>query len=175
MGIRRGQVVLYSNNEKGDTPIQKADNRPAVVVSNNSCNNFSPVITIVPLTSKKTHKMMPTHAFVDRETGLNVALCEQVISVVKKDVIPTSGFVTEKELNDIELSLMVQMGLMKQKPIETAGENEPPAEQTDEPCEESKPKERIDNGLLDMAKETLKANMKFLCELSKRIDEINKN
>lgn len=179
MGIVKGQVVLYTNKEKGDTSIQKARNRPAVVVSNNNCNVFSPVITIVPLTTKKISKVMPTHVLIDRPHGdKNIVLCEQILSVVKQDVIVTSEYVTDDELREIELGLMVQMGLIKHKPAKhlhlVKESNESPAENKQEICEESKPKETSSDEFLSMARDTIETNIKFLTELNKRIQDKNK-
>lgn len=64
--------------------------RPAVIVSNNRANVYSPVITVVPLTSRIHKKRsLPTHVYIPRGcgTGLpksSMALAEQVETIDKK-------------------------------------------------------------------------------------------
>lgn len=56
--------------------------RPVVIVSNDKANCYSPVVTVVPLTSQ-VKKPLPSHVLL-REQGLNktsTALCEQVMSL----------------------------------------------------------------------------------------------
>lgn len=70
--------------------------RPVVVVSNDFANANSPVVTVVPLTSK-THKVtLPTHVLLCGY-GLNcnsIACCEQVMALDKSRIIRRFGQVT---------------------------------------------------------------------------------
>lgn len=55
-------------------------NRPWLIVSNDLCNQNSPVLTAVPLTSQnKTH--MPTHVHFNDGKGDQTILCEQIRSI----------------------------------------------------------------------------------------------
>ena len=62
--------------------------RPAVIVSNNRANLYSPVITVVPLTSRIHKKRsLPTHVYIPRGcgTGLpksSMALADQVETII---------------------------------------------------------------------------------------------
>ncbi|PIH61535.1 type II toxin-antitoxin system PemK/MazF family toxin [Paenibacillus sp. LK1] len=71
----------------GDGSVQ-GGHRPCVVISNDMGNKYSPVVIVVPLTSSKLKKRMPTHVFVDaNECGVfndSTALCEQVLTVKKE-------------------------------------------------------------------------------------------
>lgn len=71
----------------GDGSVQ-GGNRPCVVVSNDMGNKYSPVVIVVPLTSSKVKRPMPTHVFVDaNDCGIfcdSTVLCEQVITVTKE-------------------------------------------------------------------------------------------
>ena len=61
--------------------------RPVIVISNNVCNTHSPVIHIVPITSRTKNKL-PTHVTIDASTGLkteSTALTEQS-TLISKDV-----------------------------------------------------------------------------------------
>ena len=53
--------------------------RPVLVVSNDMANKYSPVITVVPLTSQLTKRQLPTHVLL-QDNGLeksSLALCEK--------------------------------------------------------------------------------------------------
>ena len=81
-------------------------------------NRHSPVITVVPLTSK-IHKKeyLPTHVFLNgyRNTGLNrhsLALCEQITFVAFSDVLEEAGRVSKRKLAEISNAVKVQCGLV---------------------------------------------------------------
>jgi len=87
-------------------------------MSNNMANRHSPVITVVPLTSKIHKKQyLPTHVFLNgyRNTGLNrhsLALCEQITSVAFSDILEVVGRVSERKLTEIGHAVKVQGGLV---------------------------------------------------------------
>ena len=59
--------------------------RPVLIVSNDIANRYSPVVTIVPLTSKQKKKYLPTHVKLF-PVGLlypSTALCEQIQTIDK--------------------------------------------------------------------------------------------
>lgn len=76
--VSRGQVwhivekVPY--NIPGDS--LQSGSRPWLVVSNNSCNQSSPVITVVPLTTQNK-VALPTHVEFQANGKQNTILCEQ--------------------------------------------------------------------------------------------------
>lgn len=84
--------------------------RPAVVVSNDENNKHSGVIEVVYMTTKpKTD--LPTHVTV-RSTGrLSTVLCEQVSSVSTDRVNNYIGQVSEQEMKNIDIALMISLQL----------------------------------------------------------------
>ena len=87
--------------------------RPAVIVSNDMCNRFSQVITVVPLTSQRK-KYLPTHVnlcgFGLRGPG--IALCEQVTAVDKKEITKKIGYIYDKGVqNAINRAVCTQIAL----------------------------------------------------------------
>ena len=57
--------------------------RPVLIISNNKANEFSPVITIIPITSRLGKKKLPTHVYMT-QCGLSrpsIALAEQITSI----------------------------------------------------------------------------------------------
>lgn len=84
--------------------------RPAVVVSNDKNNKHSGVIEVVYMTTQpKTD--LPTHVTV-RSTGrLSTVLCEQVSSVSTDRVNNYIGQVSEQEMKNIDIALMISLQL----------------------------------------------------------------
>ena len=97
----------YSISHEGSE--QFAD-RPAVVVSNDENNKHSGVIEVVYMTTQpKTD--LPTHVTV-RSTGrLSTVLCEQVSSVSTDRVNNYIGQVSEQEMKNIDIALMISLQL----------------------------------------------------------------
>lgn len=88
---------------------QHAD-RPAVVVSNNKNNENSNVVEVVYMTTQpKTD--LPTHVTI-RSTGrISTVLCEQVCSVSTERVGTYIGECTDKEMENIDIALMISLQL----------------------------------------------------------------
>ena len=91
--------------------------RPAVVVSNNKANTFSPIITVVPLTTKIHKKRsLPTHVLVPRSvcSGLersSMALAEQVETIDKTQLREHRGsIINTKAMDEITRALQIQIG-----------------------------------------------------------------
>ncbi len=102
MKIKRGGIIIADLGQH-ETSIQPGI-RPCVVMSNDMANRHSPVITVVPLTSK-IHKKeyLPTHVFLNgyKSTGLerrSLALCEQITSVAFPDILEIADSVSERKL-----------------------------------------------------------------------------
>ena len=71
--------------------------RPVVVVSNDSANKYSPIITVVPLTSR-TKKPLPTHVLLHWSDGCrtSTALCEQILTIDKNRCRRCIGYLFDK-------------------------------------------------------------------------------
>lgn len=115
MEIKRGDIIIADLGQN-ETSVQSGI-RPCVVMSNNMANKHSPVITVVPLTSKIRKKQyLPTHVFLNgyRNAGLDchsLALCEQITSVARSDILEVTGRVSKRKLAEIGHAVKVQCGL----------------------------------------------------------------
>lgn len=115
MKIKRGDIIIVDLGQH-ETSVQSGI-RPCVVISNNRANRHSPVITVVPLTSKIRKKQyLPTHIFLNgyRNTGMErhgLALCEQITSVAFSDILEVAGRVSKRKLAEIGNAVKVQCGL----------------------------------------------------------------
>ena len=112
--IARGMIVMVdlplgNNSVQGGT-------RPAVVISNDKGNKFSPVLIVVPLTSRMDKKYMPTHHTIEPSmiNGLSktsIALAEQIITVGKDMVRNIVGTLDEIDVNFINRKVMTSLAL----------------------------------------------------------------
>lgn len=88
--------------------------RPVIIVSNDQANEHSPVVTVVPLTSKLGKNALPTHVFLrnrmlDRPS---LVLCEQIISVDKPCLRRRIGWVDNPfDRLAIRHALLVQLNM----------------------------------------------------------------
>lgn len=107
--IRRGEIFYIARGGATNGSEQFAD-RPAVVVSNDENNKHSGVIEVVYMTTQpKTD--LPTHVTV-RSTGrISTVLCEQVSSVSVDRVNNYIGQVSEQEMKNIDIALMISLQL----------------------------------------------------------------
>lgn len=88
--------------------------RPVIVVSNDMANEFSPVITVLPLTSKIKKKKLQTHVFV-KGRGLkpSIILAEQIMSLNQNQLLTQiCSLKSEYEiLKKIKKAIAVQLNL----------------------------------------------------------------
>jgi len=113
--IRGGIYIVNLPNNGGS--IQHST-RPCVLISNNTCNRFSPVLHVCPISSQTLSKSkLPTHIPMSKNNcGLirdSIALCEQTM-LVNKDVINMDqvGFCDEETLLRISRGVAIQFGLV---------------------------------------------------------------
>ena len=108
--IRRGEIFYIARGGGATNGSEQFADRPAVVVSNDENNKHSGVIEVVYMTTQpKTD--LPTHVTV-RSTGrLSTVLCEQVSSVSTDRVNNYIGQVSEQEMKNIDIALMISLQL----------------------------------------------------------------
>ena len=116
MKIRRGDI-LYADLGTWNGCSMQSGVRPVVVVSNDKVNQYSTVLTVVPLSGKVNKKRnLPTHVFVSAyyNSGLNrhsIALCEQVTALPYNRIITKFGSVNERTLERITEAVQIQVGV----------------------------------------------------------------
>lgn len=115
--VSRGQVWFLVDNDVPAVHMQgsiQGKNRPWLVVSNNKCNQSSPVYTIVPLTTSPKNEL-PTHVTFQTGDKTQTVLCEQIRSVAQQ-VFFNSGShymwtMSEKYMRMVDEALAIQLGL----------------------------------------------------------------
>ncbi|MBS4893795.1 MAG: type II toxin-antitoxin system PemK/MazF family toxin [Veillonella parvula] len=123
--ILKGDIWYVDLPSNGDN--LQSGRRPAIIVSNNIANKFSPVIQVVALTTKMAKAKIPTHVHlrVNESFGIkqdSIALCEQIISINKKNLVDKIGLLDEKNLRRIDEAMSLQLQIernIETKPVHT--------------------------------------------------------
>lgn len=112
MKINRGDIFWTKFSKQEGSRIIYGT-RPVVVVSNDTANRFSPIISVVPVT-QQNKKELPTHVKI-AGYGLAVpstVLTEQVLSVDKTNLIDKIGTLAKTDaLRQIDQCLCIQLGV----------------------------------------------------------------
>ena len=106
--------IFWINDYSKVTGSEQSNTRPAVIISNDMNNAFSPVLTIVPITSAvKTelpvHVTIPT--VVGADTGTNTVLCEQIQRVSIEKIGRYIGVLDPNTMRNIEKAILIQLGI----------------------------------------------------------------
>lgn len=112
--IKRGSVVLVNLGDRNGS-IQYGI-RPCVVISNNLNNKFSNVLTVVPLSTSKFKKDLPTHIAITTDNSEiekdSIALCEQPTLILKDQIIKELFELDDTLMRQIDFGVMIQLGLL---------------------------------------------------------------
>jgi mRNA interferase MazF len=116
LDVNRGDIYLTKLPTAYDkkTNIQ-AGVRPCIIVSNYYCNKYSPIVTVVPLTSRTCKSQLPTHIIVGLESGLikeSIALVEQIQPVDRCNLLDCKGRCDDSIMLLIDSAIKIQIGLM---------------------------------------------------------------
>lgn len=111
--VRRGDIIFTSY--RGDEDHIQRGTRPFLVVSNDIGNKYSETILVCPLTTKEK-KEMPTHYVLwpDRTNGItekSTVLCEQIMTINKKNIIGYVGKVSFDHMLRINTRLLISLGV----------------------------------------------------------------
>ena len=88
--------------------------RPAVILQNNKGNRFSATLIVVPLTTEIKKINMPVHVLLGKTDGLPqqmMALCEQITTVDKSQVLNCFGQLSSRSMARIEDAIDVSLAL----------------------------------------------------------------
>jgi mRNA interferase MazF len=106
VAVKRGDVVVASLDPAIGIEIRKS--RPVIVLSNDSINQFSQLVIVVPLTKNTAH-VSPSHALIPkgvaRLTFTSKAVTEQIKAVDKRRIGKKLGSLTPALLAQVERAL----------------------------------------------------------------------
>lgn len=110
METLRGDI-FYVNWEENNAPIgsEQRPGRPAIIVSNDAANAYSPNVTVVYLTTQEKPPLPTRVKVVCRE--LSTALCEQVHTISKSRLGTFVRTCTAEEMEQLDRALMAQFGI----------------------------------------------------------------
>ena len=106
--ITRGDI-FYIDRLGDTTGCEQTSGRPAVIVSNNKNNEYSPTVEIVYCTTKPKEDL-PTHCIIRSTRLTSTVLCEQVTTVDKQRLGDYIGSCTEEEMQRINTALLISLG-----------------------------------------------------------------
>lgn len=116
--IKRGDIYLADLGETTGS-VQKGE-RPVLVVQNDKGNQYSPTITVIPITTKiHKSKWFPTHAILDKVGGLDeksASMAEQITTISREKLLQYIGSIPEELMAEqIDETLIVQLDLRRGK------------------------------------------------------------
>ena len=97
MVCKRGELYMARLSADEDGGSLQEGIRPILIISNDKCNEHSPVISVVPLTTKLHKHNLPTHVLIEG-CGLkrkSLVLAEQIISLNKTRIERYIGSIKE--------------------------------------------------------------------------------
>lgn len=100
--VYRGQIYYAILPDKGESTQIGA--RPVIIVSNNIGNEHSPVVTVVPITTREKHSL-PTHFHFTLPKVYGTALCEQVQTIGKELIGNYAGCLTRHYMGLLDTAL----------------------------------------------------------------------
>src|SRR6185436_14224672 len=108
---RRGDIYWVALDPALGSEIQKP--RPAVIVSNNSCNEFGARVVVLPLTSN-VDSLYPGEALVTVKGKCSRALGDQIRSLDKSRLRTRIERLGHDELAAVEEAVRITLGLWPQ-------------------------------------------------------------
>ena len=108
--VNRGEIY-YISKTKGVLPQQQEAGRPAIIISNNKCNQYSDRVEVVYLTTQEKNKDLPTHVTVFSTGKKSIALCEEIYTVYKDRIEGYCGKCTDEEMTALNVALVDSIGL----------------------------------------------------------------
>jgi mRNA interferase MazF len=107
---RRGDVFWVALDPAFRTEIKKT--RPAVVVSNDSCNRYGSRVVVLPVTSH-VESLYPGEALIRVKGQPARALGDQIRSLDKTRLRSRIGTLSAEELTAVEDALLVTLGIRR--------------------------------------------------------------
>jgi mRNA interferase MazF len=105
---RRGDVHWVALDPTMGTEIRKT--RPAVVISNDSCNTFGSRVVVIPVTSN-AESLYPGEAKIELQGRPARVLGDQMRSIDKARLRSRISRLTRQELLDVEDAVRITLGL----------------------------------------------------------------
>ena len=112
MKIERGDIFLAELSPTRGHEIQKT--RPVLVVTNDIANEFSKLVTVAPLTSKKLDRILSFEVLIGKPRGLDVPskiLVQQIRTLDKTRLVRKLARAAPEIVAKVDEALKVHLGL----------------------------------------------------------------
>jgi mRNA interferase MazF len=105
---RRGDIYWVALDPTRGSEIRKT--RPAVIVSNDSCNTYGARVVVLPVTSNVS-SVYPGEALIEIQGRSARALGDQIRSIDKSRLRSRLGRLSQDELETVDDALRITLGL----------------------------------------------------------------
>jgi|SRR3989344_5935096 len=114
VNIYRGEIWVVDLHAGVGWEVAKK--RPALVISNNQINRISPLVVIIPISSRIPEILGPERILISKkQTGLvkdSVMMINQIRTIDKKRLVSKTGKISEERLLEVEESLKLVLGMV---------------------------------------------------------------
>jgi mRNA interferase MazF len=107
---RRGDIYWVALDPALGTEIRKT--RPAVVISNDSCNRYGSRVVVLPVTSN-VESLYPGEPRIEGRGAPARVLGDQIRSIDKRRLRSRLGRLTKQELLSVENALKITLDLLR--------------------------------------------------------------
>jgi len=110
---KRGSVYLVNFDPTIGAEIKKI--RPAVIISNDVANQYSPIVIVVAITGRAKPKFDEV-LIKPPEAGLtkpSVIQPNQIRSIDKRRLVKKLGDLSKETISDLDIALQITLGLVK--------------------------------------------------------------
>ncbi|MCM1220424.1 MAG: type II toxin-antitoxin system PemK/MazF family toxin [Lachnospiraceae bacterium] len=115
MMISRGDIYMAILPPDEDGESLQQGRRPILVISNNLANKNSPVLTVLPLSSRLRKKPLPTHVIIEGcgTQKKSIVLAEQIMRLNKKRILGRRmGTIKETVYeSQVDQAIKIQLGV----------------------------------------------------------------
>ena len=115
--IRRGDIYYAKLNPTVGS--EQGDERPVLIIQNNTGNRHSPTTVIIPISCSIKKSSLPTHVIIPQLTGLradSLALAEQIRAIDRSRLGIYIGSISGATQAEIDAALAVSMGIELRRP-----------------------------------------------------------
>lgn len=109
--LYRGDIVWVSDSKAVGS--EQRGERPALIVSNDTANEYAPVVTVVWLTTQDK-KPLPTHCEV-KATEKSTALCENITTISKERIMAFIRSATSAEMENVDRCIAIALDLREEQ------------------------------------------------------------
>jgi len=110
--MKRGDIYYADLNPVVGS--EQGNNRPCLIVQNDTGNKYSPTVIVTPITGRLKKNPLPTHVLLPKACGLerdSLALTEQIRAVDRARLGNYIGHADKSAMSQIDRALLVSIGL----------------------------------------------------------------